>query len=190
MPTLAGKNQWSVEIIAATASGSASFQETSAVIGDTLHADFTWQDAIINGAGSSAYYCAMAIINPDNHKPAYYREYDDPDGSHLLEWVADMVGTWTAQIDIWDGTGWITYMEPITVSPVSDGICSWIENKGGPSALVLTDVTDVIQSFVYGTSLFEEYVAVLSDASGTVQYWLGFIENGDAITGCQFYSGV
>jgi len=184
MPTLADKNQWTVQIVAAIASGSASFQETSAIVGDTLHADFTWQDALINDAGSSAYYCAMAIINPDNEKPAYYREYDNPDGSKLLEWVTDRPGTWTAQIDVWDGNDWITYMEPITVYPVSEGLCSWIDDLGGATAISTNDVLYIMRARL-GLETPEFTVSTI-EVLGVMYYRLGLTIQGNNATGCDF----
>ena len=113
------------------ASGTASFQESSAAVGDTIHADFTWTDAVWNAA--VGFYAVMWILDPegttyDNEAPG------TSSGSDTLSCVTDKSGTWTARIDIWDGSSWLTYTDTLSVSgagnqnPVAD--IDWYEPVG------------------------------------------------------------
>jgi len=95
-------------------SGSADFHETSAVVGDTVHAEFHWNDAVWNNVGE--FYCDMSIKDPNGDNCSYYAEEETSSATNFLSCVTDMSGTWTAQISIWDGNDWITYTDTIQVS--------------------------------------------------------------------------
>ena len=112
-------------------SGTANFQESSAIMGDTIHADFTWADAVYYQPGNC--YAAMYIIDPDGIA-TYYNEPNLGTGNKTLTYVTDKVGTWTAAIDINDGADWVTATDMITVS--SPGVTSGSANFQETSAVV------------------------------------------------------
>lgn len=96
------------------ASGTAVFQETSAVVGDTIHAEFTWTNAQWHLQGE--FFCDMSVKDPDGNNHDYYVEENDSSGHVFLSAVTDMVGTWVAQIKVWDGSNFLTYTDTIMVS--------------------------------------------------------------------------
>ena len=65
-------------------------------------------------------------------------------------------------------------------------LCYWIDAKGGPTALAITDVFELIDSYLfqippsgYG------FIPTLQEIFGVMDYYLGF--NGDVATGCTYY---
>lgn len=101
-----------VNVIGVATSGSANFQETSAVVGDTIHADFFWANAHKIGD----IYVAMWIFDPDNMVKAYYYELVNATGNNTLEYDTDKTGTWRAKIEVWDGSTWLEYPDTISVT--------------------------------------------------------------------------
>lgn len=97
-----------VEVI----NGSAAFQETSAVVGDTIHADFTWNDAVKIGD----VYAQMWIFDPDGMVAATHNETQLPTGSRTLACVATQPGVWRAKIEVWDGSVWLPFEATLTVN--------------------------------------------------------------------------
>ena len=78
--------------------GTASFQETSAKVGDTIHANFTWTDAIRHV--SDHVYAVMRIVDHTGATRAVYFEYYNDTGSNSLSFSTDMSGTWTALLHV------------------------------------------------------------------------------------------
>ncbi len=102
-------------VLAADPTGSANWQETSASIGDTIHADFTWSNAKWHDMDIRA---AMYIKNPDGDIKASYGS-EDADGSKTLEYTVDMVGTWTAEIEVHAGSdNWLEFTDSLIISPI------------------------------------------------------------------------
>jgi hypothetical protein len=98
------------------ASCNADWEEDSAVVGDTIHAHFTWSGAFYNP--NQGFYATMSIWDPDNQLRASYTEQFESSGSHTLSVTADIAGTWRANIFVYTGfTTWITDDDYITVSP-------------------------------------------------------------------------
>jgi len=104
------------------ATGSASFQESSANVGDTIHANFSWTGASYHFTGEC--YATMYIYDPDNNYVASYIEGASYTGSKTLSAVADTEGTWKAEIKIWNGRRWLSYTDTILVSTPSVASCS------------------------------------------------------------------
>jgi len=105
------------------------------------------------------------------------------------------VQTWPVGIKI---HGWDDEPEPAWGTPdktfqwdiqttATDDICSWIDNTGGPTNLTITDIFELIDSY-----LFEipptgySFVPTLQNVFGVVDYYLGF--NGDLLTGCNYFA--
>ena len=103
-------------------SGSANFRETSAVVGDTIHADFTWSNAQYHFVGEC--YATMYIYDPNNNPVTSYIEGASYSGSKTLSAVADMVGDWKAVLKVWNGNTWLEYPDTINVSS-ADGATRW-----------------------------------------------------------------
>jgi len=64
-------------------------------------------------------------------------------------------------------------------------LCYWIDSKGGPVALVITDIFIIIDSFLFmippdGWG----FVPTILEVFGVIDYYLGF--NGDPGTGCNY----
>jgi len=94
--------------------GSASFQESSATVGDTIHADFTWDNALFHA--TDHLFATMAILDPNDTPRAIYIETNNNSGSKQLSFTTDMVGTWTAIIDVSNLVNYITYTDTVAVS--------------------------------------------------------------------------
>jgi hypothetical protein len=95
-------------------SGSADWQEDSAVVGDTIHADFTWTNAKYHWVGEC--YACMYIYDPDNVIKASYIEEVSYTGSHTLQYTTDMAGSWLAKIKVYDGSDWLEYTDTLVVT--------------------------------------------------------------------------
>ena len=66
-------------------------------------------------------------------------------------------------------------------------ICSWIDLKGGPTVLTITDIFELIDSFLFNTPpTGYTFIPTIQQVFGTIDYFLGF--NGDAATGCVYYA--
>jgi hypothetical protein len=71
----------------------------------------------------------------------------------------------------------------LTVVPA---ICIWIDSKGGPSALSISDIFELIDSFLFNTPpAGYSFIPTIPEIFGAIDYYLGF--NGDANTGCSYY---
>lgn len=123
-----------------TTSCTASFQETSANVGDTIHADFTWTDAKKH---SSQVFSAMYIINPSGQNKAVALNYVYTTGSKTLSCVTDAVGTWTCRIAAWDGSEWIEATDTIYVSAGPSGNAQLTYFNIAPNPVPIGDSTTV-----------------------------------------------
>jgi len=92
---------------------SAKFRGTSAKIGDTIYADFTWTGGVIDPA--SGWVADMYLVNP-NGKDVEYSTSVLTTGTNSLSFVADMEGTWKAIIFVWDGNNYIHCEDTIDVT--------------------------------------------------------------------------
>jgi hypothetical protein len=104
---------WNVEVLAPT-SGSVSFVEATAVIGDLIHADFSWDNAVYHPTG--AVYATMYLYDPNNNVVDSYIEEAVYTGTHQLSALANIQGDWKAEIKIWDGDEWLTLTDILHVS--------------------------------------------------------------------------
>ena len=101
--------------LADRASCLADWQETSATVGQTIHADFTWSGAFYNP--NQGFYATMSIWGPDNQQRTYYTEQYASSGSHTLSFQTDMAGNWKAYIFVYTGfTTYITDDDYLTVT--------------------------------------------------------------------------
>lgn len=127
-------------------SGSANFQETTATVGNTIHAEFTWSNAVEGVAG----YAFMEIIDPNGTTKASWLELLSPNGSRTLSYTTDVIGIWVAEISIWTGITWLIFNDTIYVSEISDEVilteavtCEWVNGfeDHGPTVteFALTD---------------------------------------------------
>jgi len=99
-------------------SGSANFQESSADVGDTIHADFSWLNAMFNLPDGFAH---MVIQDPDGNNCSGYIDVTHSAGSHTLSCTTDKIGTWTARISVWNGFMWIEATDTVPVSTPGEG---------------------------------------------------------------------
>lgn len=102
---------WDVSVIAPT-SGSVAFQEHDVNIGTTIYADFTWSNASPGAAG----YAFMEITDPNGAAVTVWLELSASTGDKTLSYVADMPGTWKAELKIWAGFEWMTLIDTMLVS--------------------------------------------------------------------------
>lgn len=62
-------------------------------------------------------------------------------------------------------------------------LCYWVDAKGGPAAIVITDVFEMVDSYLFtAPPPGYSFVPTLQNTFGVIDYFLGF--NGDALTGC------
>jgi hypothetical protein len=94
--------------------GSADWQESSANVGQTIHAYFTWTNAHWKPNPYDC-YSDMYIKSPTGAVRVEFLG-EQSSGSHILSFTADMAGIWLAEIKVWDGSNWLTYSDCITVS--------------------------------------------------------------------------
>jgi len=97
---------------------SASFQESSANVGDTIHADFSWLNGVVDPV--SGYVADYYIIDPSGNAVVYGTS-SNVDGSDMLYYVADQAGVWKAEIYIWDGSTYLTSVDTVPVSTPGEG---------------------------------------------------------------------
>ena len=71
---------------------------------------------------------------------------------------------------------------------ISDGICQWISDKGGPSGITSQNIINELgPSYIYEQPVVGYSFIVTSNILiGIGAYWLGYIELGDQWTGCDF----
>jgi len=120
-------------------SGTASFQESTADIGDTIHAEFTWTDAQWNTAGE--FFCDMSIKDPNENNHDYYVEEYDSSGHIFLSAVTDEIGIWEAQLKVWDGSAFLTYSATVYVgsADTASGSASFQESSAEPGDTIHAD---------------------------------------------------
>jgi len=62
-------------------------------------------------------------------------------------------------------------------------LCYWVDAKGGPANIVITDVFEMVDSYLFTVPPSGySFVPTLQNAFGVIDYFLGF--NGDPLTGC------
>jgi len=61
-------------------------------------------------------------------------------------------------------------------------ICSWIQGKGGPSAIGSYDITQLILAYIGIKDLGFEVTS--AQIAGVIMYYIGNTSSGDALTGC------
>ena len=64
-------------------------------------------------------------------------------------------------------------------------LCSWIADKGGPTALTIEDVMDIIDTFLGFPPPDITFTVTIENVFGVIDYYLGF--DGDPLTGCDFF---
>lgn len=65
-------------------------------------------------------------------------------------------------------------------------LCSWIDTKGGPTTITITDIFELIDSFLFSLPpTGYTFIPSIQQIFGTIDYFLGF--NGDPSTGCNYY---
>lgn len=79
----------------------ADWQETTATVGQTIHADFTWSGAFYNP--NQGFYATMSIWDPNNQQKASYTEQYTGTGTHTLSYTANIAGSWKAYIFVYTG---------------------------------------------------------------------------------------
>lgn len=116
----------------------ASFWEASAKVGDTIHADFTWANAVKHG--TYLWYAVMHIEDPNGNSRVNFIEFINATGSKTLQFKTDKVGTWKCQIDVWQGVFYVTCTDYVAVTEEGEWTldealtCEWVEgyNNHGP----------------------------------------------------------
>ena len=108
---------WDTVEVYPVATCTASFQETSAHVGDTIHADFTWSGAVKHPSG---WYALLYLADPDDIIRDNHIEYSLSSGSKTLEYKTHMAGTWQCLIEVWDGSKYIQCWDTVVVSVSGD----------------------------------------------------------------------
>jgi len=103
---------WNVEVLSPT-TGSATFREPNPVSGQTIHADFTWDNAVMNWTSDT--YAMMYIQDPDGNT-VDYEELTQSSGSYTLSAVMDLPGIWYATIGVWDGNEWLSFNDTVSLA--------------------------------------------------------------------------
>jgi len=145
-------------------SGTANFQESSANVGDTIHADFTWADAELSPYGN---YAAMWIEDPYGNQYDYYSETVNPTGSHTSSYTADMVGTWYAGILVWNGVTFVSATDTINVTEpggwsLSEALtCKWVDGyQNHGSQVTEFDIAEDVYAYaeIHGSDMYGKTV--------------------------------
>jgi len=162
---------WNVSIEKPT-SCSASFRETAVAIGDTIHADFTWINAKYNFTGDI--YAIMYLYDPDNVMVDSYEENASSSGSKTLQFIVDMPGTWSARIDAYDGSGWVTDTATIGVAGPDMKIEPTSIFYDGPFVSGAMEVVCVIDVKNYGNASAPAHIELWEYPNTPSQYRLGY----------------
>jgi hypothetical protein len=65
--------------------------------------------------------------------------------------------------------------------------CQWITAKGGAAGLDVSEVFQIIDSYVFQTPpTGYTFVPTITQVMGIIDYYLGFIDSGNQKTGCSF----
>jgi len=69
----------------------------------------------------------------------------------------------------------------------AEGICSWIDDKGGPANLTFPDVFEIVDAYVFNTPpTGHTFIPTITQVMGIFDYKLGFTESGNTNTGCDY----
>jgi len=149
------------------ASGSASFQESSANVGDTLHADFTWSGASYHFVGEC--YATMYIYDPSGNVAKSYIEGSSYSGSKTLSCIANMVGTWLSVIKVWNGRIWIEYSDTVSVTEPGGEGSAEIRTVNAPASFV-PDVPFYVNVTIKNIGSFDDdlFVRITNSDTGAV----------------------
>jgi len=72
-------------------------------------------------------------------------------------------------------------------STPQQGICEWVTNHGGATGLDVSEVFQIIDSYVLQTPpTGYSFIPTLTQVFGIIDYYLGFIASGNEKTGCSF----
>lgn len=72
-------------------------------------------------------------------------------------------------------------------TPQQTGICQWVTAKGGAAGLDVSEVFQIIDSYVLQTPpTGYTFVPTITQVMGIIDYYLGFIDSGNQKTGCSF----
>jgi len=111
-----------------------------------------------------------------------------------LYWLTDdSLSTYTGgDLGAGDGVTWNVYLtcdgmfEEYGI-PVASGICQWITAKGGAIGLDISEVFQIIDSFLFNTPpTGYTFIPTIIQVMGIIDYYLGFISSGNQNTGCSF----
>ena len=161
----------------------ANWRETDPTVGDTIHADFTWANAVWHQTGE--FFCSMAIYDPNGALKAHYVEEIDDTGSHTLEVIANIPGQWECIIKVWDGTDWVTCTDYVAVT--EDGeytldealTCEWVNGYNDHGPLVTEfDIGELVYAYaeihgpdMYGKTMKHEWWYKEAGQSNFTKRW-------------------
>ena len=144
----------------------ASFQETSVNVGDVIHADFTWTDALWHIFDNV--YAVMRITDPTGATRAVYFEYVNDTGSHSLSFTTDMAGTWTALISVANITQYVECTDTVMVSGgTTECTASFQETSVNVGDVIHADFTWTNAIFHISDNVFA--VMRINDPTGTTR---------------------
>jgi len=94
--------------------------------------------------------------------------------------------TWNCG-DIYNATDCLAYgcywYNGVCHSVDQSELCYWIDAKGGPDNIIITDVFEMVDSYLFSVPPSGyTFVPTLQNTFGVIDYFLGF--NGDPLTGC------
>jgi hypothetical protein len=72
----------------------------------------------------------------------------------------------------------------VSVNEEIQSICDWIDSKGGPSGLTVSDLFNLVEGYLGHQTL--PFVPTVNGIYGCIEYYLGHIENGNIMTGCVY----
>lgn len=85
---------------------------------------------------------------------------------------------------MWDPWQLVATSDTYTI--LAPSLCGWVTDKGGPNNLLITDVFEIMDSYLFNTTPSGyDFIPTLQNVFGVIDYYLGF--NGDSGTGCNFY---
>ena len=72
----------------------------------------------------------------------------------------------------------------VNVSVSVTNICSWIESKGGWTAITAYDIMTLVNAYLGLVPI--DFPVTMAYILGAISYYLDIVDSGNAYTGCQF----
>lgn len=155
---------------------------------------------LVNTWGASAYagYNDLCYVSSSTHFRESLGEFwkalcDGETVGEAYQSALDKYNYWITQTGssnlIWNRDHFIMAGDPYdslyTLTPSE--ICNWVTAKGGATTLTITDIMELINSYLTSTPpVGYSFIPTVKEIFGAVDYWFGFIISGNQKTGCSF----